>query len=93
MKLLLKLEKIIIKKRNLAQERIDKYRSEIREKENDIRLRAGIITITEFNRMKTRIATLNNFIKDEEYRYHYFYEILCIINSLKQESNETDKIN
>lgn len=90
MKLLLKLEKIVIKKRNTAQERIDKYRSEIREKENDVRLRAGIITIAEFNRMKTRIATLNNLIQDEEHRYHYFYEILCIINSLKQESDENE---
>lgn len=90
MKLLLKLEKIVIKKRNIAQERIDKYRSEIREKENDVRLRAGIITIAEFNRMKTRIATLNNLIQDEEHRYHYFYEILCIINSLKQESDENE---
>ena len=90
MKLLLKLEKIVIKKRSLAQERIDKYRSEIREKENDVRLRSGIITIAEFNRMKTRIATLNNLIQDEEHRYHYFYEILCIINSLKQESDENE---
>lgn len=90
MKLLLKLEKIVIKKRNIAQERIDKYRSEIREMENDVRLKAGIITIAEFNRMKTRIATRNNLIQDEEHRYHYFYEILCIINSLKQESDENE---
>ena len=45
-----------------------------------------------------RVEHISDFLCDETFddcspHLHYFYEILCIINSLKQESNETDKIN